>query len=100
MASRRTWILLPVATAVLALPALWVAHSGQVSRAQASALSAAGYGEFTTRGTRASPCRPGETAGAFLAQGRDRPEARGYLCTPLLGATRIRLDPSAPIDWD
>ncbi|GEM_PF-4373357 len=100
MATRRTRIILSVAAAIVTLPAFWVARYSWASQVEVETLRASGYGEFTTRGVFTSPCRASEAASAFLAQGPGHPETKGYLCTPLIGPTRILPAPSAPIDWD
>lgn len=67
------------------------------------ALGDAGYGEMTLRAASASPCRFGEIGRAFLAQGRGKPEATGYVCASPFHATTIHvaaLPEADKLDWD
>lgn len=59
--------------------------------ARVGALRAAGYGDMTMRHASASPCRFGEDASAFLAQGSGKPEATGYVCVSPFRAPTIHL---------
>lgn len=84
------------------MPILLLGYSCHRTGVTDRAIYDAGYGEFTYSPALDAPCRFGEAQSAFVAQGRGKPAATGYVCAPFLGSPRLYLvEPSERdrVDW-